>query len=90
MWGALNHEVGTAVTGRALPPAGYALADAVLARRATTRVLLISGDSEDYVAGDGLEKGRSASLAKAMRSAQLQTAFEPMESVSPRSSGVLL
>jgi len=57
---------------------GRALADAVLARHPTTRVLLISGYSDDEVARYGLERGKYAFLAKPFTSAQLQAAVDEL------------
>ncbi len=57
---------------------GRALADAVLARHPTTRVLLISGYSDDEVARYGIERGTYAFLAKPFTRAQLQAAVDAL------------
>ncbi len=57
---------------------GRALADAVLARHPTTRVLLISGYSDDEVARYGLERGTYAFLAKPFAPAELQAAVDAL------------
>jgi len=57
---------------------GRALADAVLARHPTTRVLLMSGYSDDEVARYGLERGTYAFLAKPFTPVELQAAIDAL------------
>ena len=57
---------------------GRALADAVLGRHPTTRILLISGYSDDEVARYGLERGTYAFLAKPFTPAELDAAVDAL------------
>jgi len=82
--GAVERDVTTGpfdllITDLVMPTmSGRALADAVLARHPKTRVLLISGYSDDEVARYGIERGRFAFLAKPFTPVQLQAAVDAL------------
>jgi len=82
--GAVERDIATGpfdllITDLVMPTmSGRALADAVLARHPETRVLLISGYSDDEVARYGIERGRFAFLAKPFTPAQLQAAVDTL------------
>jgi len=82
--GAVERDVVTGpfdvlITDLVMPTmSGRALADAVLARHPSTRVLLISSYSDDEVARFGIERGRYAFLPKPFSPADLQAAVDAL------------